>query len=135
MRLGCSLGDPQLAQKSGQCSPPQGPAQVAASEQAAHSPGCAVSGLLRLPAGAEQWPLGVAQGAGQLPCGGQCCHGPVTTKGGLMGTQTHTPGSLNLDPASSISHIPPFHPPPPTPTMWYMLLSQSGNFPLDIHSS
>lgn len=107
MRLGWSLGDPQLTQKSDQCSPPQGPAQVAASEQAARSPGCEVLGLLQRPAGAVQWPLGASQGAGQLPCGGQYSHGPVTTKRGLVGTQTQAPGSLNPDPASSVSHIPP----------------------------
>lgn len=52
-------------------------------------------GPRQLPAGAAQWPLGAAQGAGRLPCGGLCSHGPATTKGRLMGTQTPAPGSLN----------------------------------------
>lgn len=55
---------------------PQGPARAAASGQAARSPGCAVLDLPQLPAGAAQWPPGVAQGARQLPCGGLCSHGP-----------------------------------------------------------
>lgn len=107
-------GPPSLAQKSGQCSPPRGPAQVAVSGQAARSPGCAVLDLLRLPAGAARWPLGVARGAGQRPCGGQCSRGPGRARRGLTGTQTQAPGPRTW----SLPHlylIHPLHPPPSTP--------------------
>lgn len=37
--------------------------------------------LPQLPAGAARWPPGVAQGAGQPPCGGLCSHGPGDSEG------------------------------------------------------
>jgi hypothetical protein len=61
-----------------QCLPPQGPARAAAGGQAARSLGCGVLGPRLLPAGAAQWPPGVAQGAGRPPCGGLYSHGPGT---------------------------------------------------------
>lgn len=64
-----------------QCSPPQDPAQAAAGGQAAHSPGFEVLDLPQLPAGSALWPPEVGQGAGQLPCGALCSHGPENSKG------------------------------------------------------
>lgn len=80
----------------------------------------------QLPAGAAQWPPGVAQGAGQLPCGELCSHGPGDSEGRSgkdsdaagLSPQHHTSYSAtsmaHTSPFTSTSRT-PFHIPEPPP--------------------
>lgn len=83
--------------------------------------------LPQLPAGTAQWPPGVAQGAGRLPCGGLCSHGPGDSEGrsgkdsDLAGPEPSTSHfifcHIHGTHFSLHIHIPhtPFHIPEPAP--------------------